>query len=201
MIAGGIAGLIGGVGSAIVLKLARPSNGLKIYHLILLALGWAGIVFYDWLGGFVVAGIPVAQNKFGVVTMALSGNPIKSGMGGPLSGLVGGVLTALILLWSARSLDWKQLCIIVIGWASGFAVGGWIAWTIGFQIALNYANGPLYGNNSGMSSLILFTIIGVLCGAFAGWCGGVTTLKQFSLNPSHDSKIIAVPAKTRRMKK
>ncbi len=62
-IAGGIAGLIGGVGTAIVLKLAKPSNGLKIYHLILFALGWAGIVFYDWLDGFAVAGISVSQNK------------------------------------------------------------------------------------------------------------------------------------------
>src|ERR1700690_2256669 len=164
IIAGGIAGLIGGVGSAIVLKLARPSNGLKIYHLVLLALGWAGIVYYDWLDGFIVAGLPVAQNKFGIVTMALSANPLKTGIGGPLSGLVGGVLTALILLWSSRSLDWKQLCVIVIGWASGFAIGGWIAWTLGFQIAMNYANGLLYGNNSGVSSLILFTLISVLCG-------------------------------------
>ena len=201
MIAGGIAGLIGGVGSAIVLKMAKPSDGLKIYHLVLLALGWAGIVYYDWLDGFIVAGLPVAQNKFGIVTMAISTNPIKPGIGGPLSGLVGGILTALILLWSSRSLDWKQLCVIVIGWAAGFAIGGWIAWTIGFQIAMNYADGPLYGNKSSVSSLILFTLISVLCGAFAGWCGGVITLKQFSLIPSQNPKIIEVPVKTSRKKK
>jgi hypothetical protein len=66
MIAGGIAGVIGGVGTAFVLKLAKPSNGLKIYHLILIALGWAGIVYYDWLDGFVIAGLPISQNKYGI---------------------------------------------------------------------------------------------------------------------------------------
>ena len=196
-----IAGLIGGVGTAIVLKLAKPSNGLKIYHLILLALGWAGIVYYDWLDGFVVAGIPVAQNPNGVVIAALSVNPIKGGIGGPLSGLAGGVLTALILLWSVRSLRWKQLCVIVVGWALGFAIAGWIAWTIGLQIALNYANGPLYGNNSGISSLILFTLISVLCGAFAGWSGGAATLKQFQQNGPITAPIVVVPVKTKRKKK
>jgi hypothetical protein len=190
MIAGGIAGLIGGVGTAIVLKQARPSNGLKMYHLILLALGWAGIVFYDWLDGFVIAGLPVASNQYGIVVAALSGNQIKYGIGGPLSGLVGGVLTALILLWSVRSLHWKQLCVIVIGWTLGFAVGGWIAWTIGFQIALNYANGPVYGNNFGISSLILFTLISALCGALAGWSGGAATLRQFSTKPSQNNENI-----------
>ena len=179
MIAGGIAGLIGGVGTAIVLKLAKPSNGLKIYHLILIALGWAGIVYYDWLDAFVVAGLPVTQNKYGIVTAALSSTQIKYGMGGPLSGLVGGVLTALILLWAVRSLNWKQLCVIVVGWAFGFAIGGWIVWIIGFQIALNYVNGPTYGNDPGISSLILFTLISILGGAFAGWIGGAATLKQF----------------------
>jgi len=201
MIAGGIAGLIGGVGTAIVLKLAKPSSELKIYHLILLALGWAGVVYYDWLDGFVVAGIPVAQNTYGIVIAALSVNPLKGGIGGPLSGLAGGVLTALILLWSVHSLNWKQLCVIVAGWALGFAIAGWIAWTIGFQIALNYANGPLYGNNSGISSLILFTLISVLCGAFAGWSGGTATLKQFTQNRPITAPIVAVPVKTKRKKK
>jgi hypothetical protein len=179
MIAGGIAGLIGGVGTAIVLKLAKPSNGLKIYHLILIALGWAGIVLYDWLDGFAIAGLPVSQNKYGIVIPALSSSQIKYGMPGPLSGLVGGVLTALILLWAIRSLNWKQLCVIAIGWAAGFAIGGWIVWTIGFQIALNYVDGPTYGNDPGISSLILFTLISVLGGAFAGWIGGAATLEQF----------------------
>ncbi len=63
MIAGGIAGLVGGVGTALVLKLAKPSNGLKIYHLILIALGWAGIVYYDWLSGFLIAGLPVSSKQ------------------------------------------------------------------------------------------------------------------------------------------
>ncbi len=189
-IAGGIAGLIGGVGTAIVLKLAKPSNGLKIYHLILIALGWASIVSYDWLDGFAVAGLAGNQNIYGVVIPALSGHQIKYGMGGPLSGLVGGVLTALILLWLVRSLNWKQLCVIVIGWALGFAIGGWIVWTIGFQIALNYVYGPIYGNDPGISSLILLTLISVLCGALAGWCGGAATLKQFSIIPSQNSENI-----------
>jgi hypothetical protein len=178
MIAGGIAGLIGGVGTAIVLKLARPSYGLRTYHLILIALGWASIVFYDWMDGFVIAGLPVSQNKYGIVIAALSGSPIRHGIGGPLSGLVGGVLTALILLWSIHSLNWKQLGATVIGWALGFAIGGWMVWTIGLQIALNYVNGPTYGNDPGISSLILFTLISALGGAFAGGIGGAATLIQ-----------------------
>jgi hypothetical protein len=189
-IAGGIAGLIGGVGTAIVLKLAKPSSGLKIYHLILTALGWAGIVFYDWLDGFTVAGLTGNQNKYGVAIPALSSHQIKYGMGGSLSGLVGGVLTALILLWLVRSLNWKQLSVIVIGWALGFAIGGWIVWTIGFPIALNYVYGPVFGNDPGSSSLILFTLISVLCGAFAGWSGGAATLKQLSIKPSQNGENI-----------
>jgi hypothetical protein len=112
-------------------------------------------------------------------------------MGGSLSGLVGGVLTALILLWLIRSLNWKQLCIIGMGWAFGFAIGGWIVWTIGFPIALNYVYGPIYGNDPGGSSLILFTLISLLGGAFAGWSGGVATLKQLpiKLSPNAENMI------------
>ena len=194
-IAGGIAGLIGGVGTAIVLKLVKPSIGLKIYHLILIALGWAAIIFYDWMDGFVVAGLSPSQNKYEIVMPALSGNQIKYWIGGPLSGLVGGVLTALILLWAVRSLRWKQLCVIVIGWALGFAIGGWIVWTIGLQIAVNYVYGPTYGNDPGISSLILFTLISALCGAFAGWSGGAATLKQFSMKPSQKSGNISSTSK------
>jgi hypothetical protein len=177
-VAGGIAGLIGGVGTAIVLKLAKPSSALKTYHLILLAFGWAGFVFYDWLNGFAVAGLSGSQNKFGVVIPALSANQIQHGTAGLLSGLVGGAITALILIWLVRSLNWKQLCIIVIGWTIGFAIGGWVVWTIGFPIALNYVYGPIYGNDPGSSSLILSTIVSALCGAFAGWSGGAATLRQ-----------------------
>ena len=187
--------MIGGVGTALVLKLAKPSSGLKIYHLILIALGWAGIVFYDWLDGFAVAGLSSSQNINGVAIPALSSNKITYGTGGWLSGLVGGVLTALILLWLVRSLNWKQLSVIGIGWASGFAIGGWIVWTIGFPIALNYAYGPLYGNDPGNSSLILFTLISLLCGAFAGWSGGAATLKQFSIKPSQNSENISSTSK------
>jgi hypothetical protein len=194
-IAGGIAGLIGGVGTAVVLKLAKPSSGLKIYHLILLALGWASIVFYDWLDGFAVAGLSGNQNIYGVEIPALSTHQIQHGMGGSLSGLVGGALTALILLWLVRSLNWKQLCVIGIGWALGFAIGGWIVWTIGFPIALNYVYGPIYGNDPGSSSLILFTLISALCGAFAGWCGGAATLKQLSIKPSQNSENIISTSK------
>jgi hypothetical protein len=180
MLAGEIAGLIGGVGTAIVLKRITPSIGLKIYHLVLIALGWAAIVYYDWLDGFVIAGLQSGQSKYGVVVAALSSTQVKYGIGGPLSGLVGGLLTALILFWAVRSLDWKQLAVIVIGWALGFAVGGWVVWSIGFQIAVNYVNGPTYGNDPGVSSLILFTIISLLGGAFAGWIGAAGTLGQFS---------------------
>jgi hypothetical protein len=187
-IAGGIAGLIGGVGTAIVLKLAKPSNRLKIYHLILIAVGWAGIVFYDWQGGFVVAGLSGSQNKYGVAIPALSSQEIKYGMSGPLSGLVGGLLTALILLWLVRSLNWKQIAVVVIGWAAGFAIGGWVVWTIGFPIALNYAYGPIYGNDPGSGSIILFTLISALAGAFAGWVGGAATLRQLSIKPPQDSE-------------
>lgn len=182
-IAGVIAGLIGGIGTAIVLRLAKPSSGLKIYHLILLAAGWGGIVFYDWLDGFAVAGLSGTQNKYGLVVPSLTAHQIKHGTGGLLSGLVGGILTAVILLWLIRSLNWKQLGVIVTGWVLGFAIGGWIVWTIGFPIALNYVYGPVYGNDPGSSSLILFTLISILCGAFAGWTGGVATLKQLSREP------------------
>ena len=182
-VAGILAGLIGGVGTALVLKLAKPSNGLKIYHLILLGLGWAGIVLYDWLDGFTVAGLSSMQNVYGVAIPALSAQQVKHGIGGPLSGLMGGVLTALILLWLVRSLNWKQLVEIGIGWALGFAIGGWIVWTIGFPIALNYVYGPIYGHDPGISSLILITIISILCGAFAGWSGAAVTLKQLSTVP------------------
>lgn len=186
MVAGGIAGLIGGVGTALVLRLAKPSNALRTYHLILIALGWAGIVFYDWLDGFVVAGVP-ASHDYGVVIATLSGSPIKYGIGGPLSGLVGGVLVALVLSWAVRSINWKQIWFIVIAWASGFAIGGWVVWTIGFPIASNYVRGPTYGNDPGISSLILFTLISALGGAFAGLIGGVATLQHFLIRPSQNS--------------
>jgi hypothetical protein len=189
-IAGGIAGVIGGVGTAIVLKLAKPSNGVKIYHLILVALGWAGIVFFDWQGGFAVAGLSGNENKYGVTIPAFSSQPIKYGMGGPLSGLVGGILTALILLWVVRSLNWKRIAVIVIGWTAGFTIGGWVVWTIGLPIALNYAYGPLYGNDPGGGSIILFTLICALAGAFAGWVGGAATLRQLSIKPPQNSENI-----------
>ncbi len=187
-IAGGIAGLIGGIGTAIVLKFIKPVKGLKIYHQILVALGWAGIVFYDWLDGFSVAGHSGNQNKFGLLIPALSSHQIVNGTSGLLSGLVGGVVTALIFVWLIRSLNWKQLCVIGIGWAIGFTTAGWLVWTIAFPIALNYAYGPIYGNDPGSSSLILFTLISALCGAFAGWLGGAATVRQVSIQPSKSSQ-------------
>ena len=178
------------VNTALVLRWAKPSSGLKIYHLVLLALGWAGIVFYDWLDGFSIAGLSGSQNINGVSIPSLSGRQVTYGSGGSLSGLVGGVLTALILFWLVRSLNWKQLCVIGLGWTLGFAVAGWVVWTIGFPIAVNYAYGPVYGNDPGSSSLILFTLISLLCGAFAGWAGAALTLKQLSINPSRNTENI-----------
>ena len=178
------------VNTALVLRWAKPSTGLKLYHLVLLALGCAGIVFYDWLDGFSVAGLSGSQNINGVSITSLSGHQVTYGSGGSLSGLVGGVLTALILFWLVRSLNWKQLCVIGLGWTLGFAVAGWVVWTIGFPIAVNYAYGPVYGNDPGSSSLILFTLISLLCGAFAGWAGAAATLKQLSIQPSLTSEKI-----------
>ena len=62
-------------------------------------------------------------------------------------------------------------------WTLGFVMGGWVVWIIGFQIALTYGNGPTYGNDPGLSSLILFTLISLLGGAFAGRIGGTFTLR------------------------
>lgn len=169
--AGGIAGLIGGIGTAIILRKAIASNKLKIYQSVILALGWAGIVFYDWADGFVVASLP--------------GNEIQQGVGGPMSGLVGGVLTALILSWANRAINWKQLVVTIGGWALGFTVGGLTTWNIGHGIALDYAT-P--GNYSGdISSLLLLILISGICGAFAGWLGGTATSIQFLTLPSQDS--------------
>ena len=169
--AGGIAGLIGGIGTAIILRKAIASNKLKIYQSVILALGWAGIVFYDWADGFVVASLP--------------GNEIQQGVGGPMSGLVGGVLTALILSWANRAINWKQLVVTIGGWALGFTVGGLTTWNIGRGIALDYAT-P--GNYSGdLSSLLLLVLISSICGAFAGWLGGTATSIQILTLPSQDS--------------
>jgi len=171
-IAGGIAGLIGGIGTALALKRAKLFDRLRIYQIVLLAMGWIGIVFYDWSDGFMVASLP--------------GTEIQEGIGGPISGLVGGVLTAIILTWANRSFNLKQFFVTAAGWALGFTVGGFVTWNVGFEIALNYAT-P--GNNSGnISSLILLTLISSICGAFAGWVGGVSTLGQFSKPSSANNK-------------
>ena len=146
------------------MKRAKPVDGLRIYQSVLLALGWIGIVFYDWSDGFIVASLPGAE--------------IQEGIGGPMSGLVGGVLTAIMFTWANYSFNLKHFVFTAGGWALGFIVGGFITWNVGFEIALNYAT-P--GNNSGnISSLILLTLISGICGAFAGWVGGIATLGQLS---------------------
>lgn len=102
-----------------------------------------------------------------------------------MSGLVVGVLTAIILTWSNRSINWKQFLVTIGGWALGFSIGGLIAWNIGAQVGENFAD--LTGSGT-VSSLILLTLISGLCGAFAGWVGGTATLGQFSKPSSENSK-------------
>lgn len=166
-VVGGImAGVCGGIGTAIILKLANPSTALRKHHAILLAVGWAIIVFYDWSDGFVVA--------------APGGYSIEFGMIGPLSGILGGVLTAMILLWADHTLGWIQLLLIIGGWTLGFSLAGLIAWTIGFNIAVSYVLGPIYNNDPGLIGFLSITVVSGLCGALVGWLGGATTIRQFS---------------------
>jgi hypothetical protein len=166
VVGGIIAGLCGGIGTAILLKLANPSTGMRKRHAILLAVGWAIIVFYDWSDGFVVA--------------APGGHPIEFGMIGPLSGILGGVLTALILLWADHTLGWIKLLLIIGGWTLGFSLAGLIAWTIGFNIAVSYVLGPIYSNDPGVIGLLSIAAVSGFCGALVGWLGGSTAIRQFS---------------------
>jgi hypothetical protein len=166
VIGGIVAGVCGGIGTAIILKLASPSTGLRKHHVILLAVGWAIIVFYDWSDGFVVA--------------ASGGYPIEFGMIGPLSGILGGVLTALTLLWADHALGWIQFLLIIGGWTLGFLLAGLIAWTIGFNIAVSYVLGPIYNNDPGLTGFLSITAVSGLCGALVGWLGGSTTIRQLS---------------------
>jgi len=175
LVGGIIAGLIGGIVTAIVIKRAKLSNSLKTYHIVLFALGWSVFVFYDWLDGFVVASVV--------------GTPIQSGIGGPLSGVLGGVLTAIILWWAVRTLNWKQLLLIAGGWATGFSLAGLISWTTGFEIARIYVFGPFWGDDPGITGLILLTIVSTLCGAIAGWIGGFATFKQFETTLSQKDEV------------
>ena len=155
---GGVtAGLIGGLGTVVVLKLANPVVNLRWYQGILLVAGWMVIIFYDWLDGFIVA--------------APGGYPIDLGSGGPLSGMLGGVLMALILGWANRPLRWKQPLIIIAGWTAGFAIGGFIAWEIGFEFAVDYVYGRLYGHDPGFLGFMALVIISSQAGAVAGFFG------------------------------
>ena len=178
IVAGVIAGGCGGIGTAIILKLASPASGLRIYHTLLLAVGWVVIVLYDWSDGFVVA--------------APAGYPIESGMGGPLSGVLGGIFTALILLWANHTLTWKQLLLIIGGWTLGFSLAGFIAWTIGFDIAVSYVYGPIYHNDPGLIGFILIMVISTSCGALAGWLGGLMTIRQLSPESLLENKTIEI---------
>jgi hypothetical protein len=166
VVGGIVAGVCGGIGTAIILKLANPSSGLRKHHAILLAVGWAIIVFYDWSDGFVVA--------------APGGHPIEFGMIGPLSGILGGVLTALILFSADHTLGWIKPLLIIGGWTLGFSLAGLIAWTFGFNIAVSYVLGPIYGNDPGIIGFLSIAAVGGLCGTLAGWVGGSTTVRQFS---------------------
>ena len=65
---GATAGLIGGIGTALTLKLADFGNKLRRYHTILLGAGWAVIVFYDWSDGFVVASAPGQPIDLGIAS-------------------------------------------------------------------------------------------------------------------------------------
>ena len=172
-IAGGLAGLIGGIGTAITLKHANPTGGIKTYQIAILALGIAGVVFYDWVG------------RFGIDVILAPGTEWKKeGIGGPLSGIVIGVLTAIILSWINRSFSWKQFLVTIGGWALGFSFGGLIAWNVGAHMGENFVD--LSGNGS-VSSLILLTLISGICGGIAGWVGGTATSMQFLTLPSQDT--------------
>lgn len=173
-LAGGIAGLIGGIGTALALKWASSSGGLKTYQMVLLAVGWIIFVFYDWADGFMVASLP--------------GDDIQEGIGGPMSGLIGGVLTAMILAWVNNSINLKNFLLTAGGWALGFTVGGLLAWNAGFEIGLRYATPGNYSGN--MSSLILLILISIICGAFAGWVGGTATSMQLPAPPLDTSTMM-----------
>ena len=85
---------------------------------------------------------------------------------------------ALILAWANRPLRWKQLLIIVAGWTAGFAIGGFIAWEIGFEFAVDYVYGRLYGHDPGFLGFMALVIISSQAGAVAGFLGGAATVSQ-----------------------
>jgi hypothetical protein len=68
--------------------------------------------------------------------------------------------------------------IIIAGWAAGFAIGGFIAWEIGFEFAVDYVYGALYGHDPGLLGFIALVIISAQAGAVAGFLGGAATISQ-----------------------
>ena len=158
-IGGFLAGMVtGAIGGGIMAAILRQDELIiNQKQALLLTVLWAMIYAFDWTGGFVAA--------------APLGQVIDYGASGPISGLVGGLATAFILRWANPEINWKDMTVITMGWLIGFAVAGFISWTVGWNSAMITVYGRLYDEVPGFSTALVRTTAEPLAAVLAALSG------------------------------
>ncbi len=86
---------------------------------------------------------------------------------GTIRGLVGGLITSLVLLWTAFAVDWKHIVVMTLGWT--------ISWTLGQIIGP-----PLYDalHDPIGDAIFLWFIPGAIVGAISVAIGAIAMFWQ-----------------------
>jgi hypothetical protein len=146
---GGLVGTIGGLITGLVLRRTDPPSPWKQVPVV--TLGWAIGLTIARLWPFLLSGPP----------------PALWTIIGAISGLVGGLVTALALKWIHPSIQWKHVAIVTLGWMLGWLVGG----AIGTILA--------EFNRSSLDGSVSFAFLaGALWGGIGGAVGSWVTFWQ-----------------------
>lgn len=153
-----IAGVISGLTLGLILKWTIPS--VRWLQVLLITFAWTAVLALQW-------GSESPINKF----LASIDQPTDSLIIGMMLGVLGGLVTGLILRWTNKSLPWKSVMWIAAGW--GLA---------SFVVDL-----MLYALHESVSTVSELALLGIASGAVAGILGSFVIYRQkiFTL-PSAD---------------
>jgi hypothetical protein len=112
--AGMLSGAIGGL--FIGLALRQGERAISWRQVLLITLGWA-------------IGLSI-----GLSILAAISNLLGYWIGFTMGGAIGGLVTGLVLCWRQRAISWRQVLLITLGWAIGFALGSAVTWVTNLYV-------------------------------------------------------------------
>jgi uncharacterized membrane protein len=122
------------------------------------AIGWAIFGAIWGIVGTIVGTIGEWAGSLGIAWPIVEAIPWA--IRGAIAGAIGGFITGLALWWTEPSIRWKQVFVVILGWAIGWAVGVTLAPVTGIPFS------------EGIAPILFWGIVGAIVGAIGGWITG-----------------------------